>query len=132
LTAAPVPPHNTPMRRWAASLSFALAVSLLGAAEARADKVYGAVILDEARKLGEGRYESLKDWEKTLRFFYSAYGKTEGVVFRRIETTPKVNAIHIANLRRGATWEGINIYETRNKVFIYVIKAEPEGAEKKR
>lgn len=127
-----VPPHNPTMRRWAATLCFALALGVFTAPEARADKVYGAVILDEARKVGEGRYQSLKDWDKTLRFFYSAYGRTSGVVFRRIETTPKVNAIHIANLRRGATWSGINIYETRNKVFIYVIKAEPEDAQKKR
>ena len=116
------------MRRWAAPLCLALTLGLFAAGEARADKVYGAVILDEARKLEPGRYESLKDWEKTLRFFYNVYGRTEGVVFRRIATTPKVNALHIANLKRGATWEGINIYETRNKVFIYVIKAD----EKKR
>ncbi len=91
---------------------------------ARADKVYGAVLLNEARKIGPGRYQSMKNYERTLRFFRRTYGRTPGVVIRRMNTTPKVKGVHISNLRARRTWDGINIYETGRKVFIYVIKSD--------
>ena len=67
----------------AAALLFGLAV-LAAPRPAMAEKVYGAVILDEARKVGTGRYQSLKNWDRTLRFFRNVYGRTKGVVTRRI------------------------------------------------
>ena len=47
------------MRRWAATLCFALALGVFTAPEARADKVYGAVILDEARKVARLRHPGI-------------------------------------------------------------------------
>ena len=48
-----------------------------------------------------------------------------------IKTTPRVKGTYIANLRKKRTWDGINVYETRDKVFIYVIKSGGSGAKKK-
>ena len=85
---------------------------------------HGAQLIENAVKVDEDRYKSPQDWEKTLRFFRGIYGKQAGIVWRSVASTPKVKAIHIANIRRGQSWEGINIYETGGEVFIYVIKAE--------
>lgn len=116
-------------RRTAARFgAFALAVGCLVFTfdrNALASTVHGAVIADGAVKVDEDRFKSKEDWDKTLRFYRNAYGKQPGIVWRSIASTPKVKAIHIANIKRGRSWEGINIYETEGSVFIYVIKAEP-------
>lgn len=109
----------------------ALIALLWAPTAARADKVYGAVILNEARKIGPGRYQSMKNYERTLRFFRRAYGNSKGIVTRRIAGTPKVKGVHIANLARNRTWDGINVYKTGSKVFIYVIKAGSGSSNKK-
>ncbi len=114
----------------ALGLGFALMASL-SPRPAAAAKVYGAVILDESRKIEPGRYRSMKSYERTLRYFRSVYGRTKGVVFRPMKTTPKVKGVHIANLRSKRTWDGINVYEVRDKTFIYVIKHDPGTALKK-
>lgn len=101
----------------------------LGPAEA-ANRVHGAVVDDTAKKVGEDRFKSTEDWEKTVRFFRNAYGGKPGIVWRVIETPPKVKAIHIANTtakKQKGQWEGINIYETGNEIFIYVIRADDGG-----
>ena len=85
---------------------------------------HGAQLIETAVTVDEDRYKSPQDWEKTLRFFRGIYGKQPGIVWRSVASTPKVKAIHIANIRRGQSWEGINIYETGGEVFIYVSKAE--------
>jgi hypothetical protein len=98
-----------------------LAVVHSGAAAAT---VHGAQLMDGAVKVDEDRYRSSQDWEKTLRFYRGIYGKVQGVLWRSVASTPKVKAIHIANLRKGQSWEGINVYETGGQVFIYVLRAE--------
>ncbi len=87
-------------------------------------KVHGAIMDDEYKKVGEDRFRSKEDWEKTVRFFRSAYGGKPGYVWFTIDTPPKVKAIHIENTHPGRTWEGINIYETNREIFVYVIRAE--------
>ena len=105
-------------------LSAALLVAALATPGlARADKVYGALVLDEARRIAPGRYESRKDLDRTMRFFRSVYGRKDGYVIRRLSSVPGVKGFHIANLRRGRTWDGINVYEHKRDVIIYVLKA---------
>ncbi|MCC7380645.1 MAG: hypothetical protein IT384_02385 [Deltaproteobacteria bacterium] len=111
----------------------ALALALGLSREARATSAHGAALPDGATKVegDQDRFKSKEDWDKTLRFFHNAYGKQAGIVWRSIASTPKVRAIHIANIKRGRSWEGINVYETNGAVFIYVIKAEPEEKTKR-
>jgi hypothetical protein len=87
-------------------------------------KVSGATVDDESRKVGENRFRSTQDWEKTLRFYRSAYGGKPGYVWHSIETPPKVKAIHIENTHDNRQLEGINIYETSGEIFVFVIKAD--------
>jgi hypothetical protein len=93
-------------------------------------KVHGAIVDDEAKRVGEDRFRSKEDWEKTVRFYRSAYGGKPGFVWLTLETPPKVKAIHIENTHAGRTWEGINIYETNNEIYVYVIKAESRSRKK--
>jgi hypothetical protein len=108
------------MRRWIFAVVLALG---LQPAIATAGKVHGALILDEAKKLADGRYESQKDWEKTLQFFGSQYGKQKNIVWRRLETTPKVSGHFIQNTAPNRTWDGILLYQAEGKIFISVLKA---------
>ncbi|MFO0723187.1 MAG: hypothetical protein U1E65_05365 [Myxococcota bacterium] len=110
--------------RRVASLLLGLGLSGLTASSAFGATDHGAQLIENAARLEDGRYKSPQDWEKTLRFYRGIYGKQPGIVWRSVASTPKVKAIHIANIRRGQSWEGINIYETGGEVFIYVIKAE--------
>ena len=127
LTAPEASPTPGAVRRLALA---ALLICAAGPAEAA--RVHGAAILEQAKKLdGEkARFRSLRDWDRTLRFFYSVYGKTPGVVFRKTVATPRVKTLHIENTNPGQGWEGINIYETRGKVFIYVIASDEPPAPK--
>jgi hypothetical protein len=118
--------------RWllGSALAPALALGLAAAAPsaASAARLHGAVIDDTAKKVGEDRFKSTEDWEKTIRFFRSVYGGKPGIVWRVIDTPPKVRALHIENTSPKRTWEGINIYETGGEIFIFVIKAVDTGA----
>ena len=101
---------------------------LLIATPAFAEKVYGAIIPDEVAKLDEARYRSKKDWEHTMRQLRKAHENTKGIVFQRMNTSPKVkNAYHILNTQQGRRWDGINVYETaEGKIFIVVLPAAPK------
>jgi hypothetical protein len=101
------------------------------AAPAVAAKVHGAFVLDESVKIGEGRYQSQRDWDKTVRFFRSVYDRTSGVVWHDIATTPRVRARFLENTKRDQAWEGINLYEVDGKVFIYVIARDAAAKLKK-
>ena len=111
------------------ALASAASVAIF-AQSSEAAAVHGVQLPENAVKVGDDRFKAKEDWDKTLRFFRNAYGKQAGVVFRSIASTPRVKAYHIANIRKGQSWEGINVYETNGEVFIFVIKAE--RAESKR
>lgn len=111
------------MRRLLLAAILTAAVATPGLA--RADKVYGALILEEARRVEKGRYASKKDLDRTMRFFRNVYGRKSGYVIRRLQSVPGVKGYHIANLRRGRTWDGINVYEHKRTVHIYVLKHVP-------
>jgi hypothetical protein len=103
-----------------------VAAGLLWVGAASATTAYGALLIDDSVKVGPDRYRvpKDKDWDKVMRAYRSAYGKTTGIIFRNIATTPEVKALHIENTSPNRTWEGINIYETNGEIFLYVIKAE--------
>jgi len=107
-----------PVPRYKAALA-ALFLSLPGLA--RAEKVAGAILPDEAVKIGENRYRVGKSYEETLRFFRSTYGP--GKYTRRpIADTPSVKAVHIENPdAKPGQWEGLNVYELKNETRIFVL-----------
>ncbi|HJL41423.1 MAG TPA: hypothetical protein RMG48_08960 [Myxococcales bacterium LLY-WYZ-16_1] len=89
--------------------------SLLGAlalqpGSARGARVMGAALPDQVERVGPGRFRSLKSWDRTLRWFRRVYGDSEGLVWRRVDGKPAVEAFYLQNLRRGRTWDGIHVY----------------------
>ncbi len=110
LTMGPVPRYKA-----------ALAVIFLALpALAGAEKVAGAVLPDEAVKIGENRYRIPKSYEETLKFFKSVYGPR--YARRPIADTPTVKAVHIDNPdTKPGQWEGLNVYELKNETRVFVL-----------
>ncbi len=101
----------------------ALAVALLALpGVARAEKkVAGAILPEEAEKIGENRYKVPKTYEEVLKFFRALYGPGK-YVRRPIADTPTVKAVHIENPEaKPGQWEGLNVYELRNETRIFVL-----------
>jgi hypothetical protein len=87
---------------------------------ARAEKVAGAVLPDEAVKVGENRYRIPKSWDDTLKFFKAVYGPR--YARRPIADTPAVKAVHIENPdARPGQWEGLNVYELKSETRVFVL-----------
>lgn len=118
--------NHVPVRWMVLSAALMFGLGLNAATAEAAIKVHGAVVDDAAKKLSDGRFRSAEDWEKTIRFYRNVYGGKAGIVWRTVDTPPKVKAIHIANTLPKRTWEGINIYETNGDIFIFVIAADSE------
>ena len=112
----------------------ALAALLLAVpALAHADKVAGAILPDDAVRVAENRYKVGRTWDETLRFFRQNYAP--GRYARRpIADQPGLKAVHIENPEaKPGTWEGLNVYETKGEVRIFVlVKPREEPPRKQR
>lgn len=91
--------------------------------DAFAEKAYGAPLPEQVRQVEKGRFHSLQNWDRTERWFRRVYGRSEGIVFRRLETTPEVDGWFVQNLRPGRTWDGIHVYRTDGTIHIFVLPA---------
>ncbi len=89
--------------------------------DALADRVYGAYIPDETRKIGEGQYRATRDWDRTLRSLAGVYYRKKTAVWRQMRTAPGVRGVYIHNIEPNQRWEGINVYEVDDQVFITVL-----------
>jgi hypothetical protein len=109
----------SPLPRYKAA---ALAVALLalpGAARAE-KKVAGAILPDDAVKIGENRFRVRKNYEDTLKFYRVVYGPKHAR--KRIIDTAAVKAVHIVNPEATpGQWDGLNVYEFRNETRIFVL-----------
>jgi hypothetical protein len=106
------------------ALTLGLAALVSWARPALAEKAYGAPLPDKVRQVEKGRFHSLQNWERTERWFRRVYGRSEGIVFRRLETTPKVEGWFIQNLRPGRMWDGIHVYRTDGTIHIFVLPTD--------
>jgi hypothetical protein len=107
----------SPLPRYKAALA---AVFLSAPGLAWAEKVAGAVLPDEAVKVGENRYRIPKSYEETLRFFRGVYPPR--FPRRPIADTPTVKAVHIENPEaKPGQWEGLNVYELKNETRVFVL-----------
>ncbi|HET8539451.1 MAG TPA: hypothetical protein VFL83_06230 [Anaeromyxobacter sp.] len=106
-----------PVPRYKAALAVLfLAVPALAGAE----KVAGAVLPDEAVKIGENRYRIPRSYEETLKFFKTVYGPR--YTRKPIADTPTVKAEHIENPdAKPGQWEGLNVYELKNETRVFVL-----------
>lgn len=110
--------------------SFLFVLTIAGAP----DPAVEAPILPGAAPLQEtGRYRSPRNFEETLDFYERAFKQTGGVRWRNIVNLPGIRAKHIESLRKKTRWEGINIYEHKGEVRLFVIardgKQKPAGTD---
>ena len=68
---------------------------LLAPGLATALTVSGATLPDDAKKVGENRYQLGRDWESVLKFYRTTYSAR--FTRRPIADQPGVKAVHIAN-----------------------------------
>ncbi len=107
-----------PVPRYKAALA-AMFLLLPGLALA-AEKAGGAIVPDDAARIGENRFRSPRGFEETLKFYRGVYGPR--YIRRPIANTPAVKAVHIDNPdARPGQWEGLNVYELKNETRIFVL-----------
>jgi hypothetical protein len=100
----------------------ALVASLLlfGPGLASALDAAGAILPDDARKVGENRYQLGRDWEAVMKYYRTTYSAR--FTRRPIADQPGVKAVHIANPdARPGQWEGLNVYELKGAVRVFVL-----------
>jgi hypothetical protein len=106
-----------PVPRYKAALA---ALLLLPGLALAAEKAGGAIVPDDAAKIGENRYRSPRSYEETLKFYRGVYGPRYSR--RPIADTPSVKAVHIENPdAKPGQWEGLNVYELKNEARIFVL-----------
>jgi len=86
-----------------------------------AEKVAGLTIPDDARRIGENRYQVDRKYEELLRHFRTAL--PPGKYPRRpIADQPGVKAVHIENPEaRPGSWEGLNVYELKGETRFFIL-----------
>jgi hypothetical protein len=85
------------------------------------EKVAGATLPEEARKIGENRYQIDRKYEDVLKFFRSTYPPAKHPR-RPIADQPGVKAVHIENPEaRPGSWEGLNVYELKGETRVFVL-----------
>jgi hypothetical protein len=96
-----------------------------------AQEFVDAPVMKEAVPLEEpGRYRSPRSFDETLDYYQRVF-QGGGVRWRNVVNLPGIKAKHVENLRKKAKWEGINIYEYKGEVRIYVVPREtPKTPEK--
>ncbi|MBI2373299.1 MAG: hypothetical protein HYV07_04805 [Deltaproteobacteria bacterium] len=96
---------------------------LLASSRAFATTVAGALIMDGAKSVDTDRYKMAKDWDDVMRFYRRAYASKDGYSWRFHADTPKVKLWHVENLRKKREWDGLNIYETPDGVFVFILRS---------
>jgi hypothetical protein len=112
-----------PAPRYKAALA-ALLVALPGLA--LAEKVAGATLPEDSRKIGENRYQVDRKYEDVLKFFRTIYPPAKHPR-RPIADQPGVKAVHIENPEaKPGSWEGLNVYELKGETRVFVlVKQQP-------
>jgi hypothetical protein len=106
-----------------------VAVCLTVPVLARAERVAGALLPDEARLVEANRYRIDKPYDETLKFFRSVYPPAK-FPRKAIANQPGLKAVHIENPEaKPGGWDGLNVYELRGETRVFVLvapKAEPK------
>jgi hypothetical protein len=110
---------------------------MIGLVTPAAEPPVEAPVASDSRPLEEpGRYRSARSYDETLEYYRRIFRRTGGVRWYNIVNKPGIKAKHIQSLRKKTNWEGINVYEHRGQVRIFVIPREkpdsPSGTKRGR
>ena len=105
-----------------------LALLALPAFAAGEYKAFGFTLPGGAVKVDEGRYRLAQAWDDARRFYRSVYPPAK---FPRqvLPNQSGVRAEHIEN-PGGGEWEGVNIYESKGEVRVYILVRKKPAQEK--
>ncbi len=82
----------------------------------------GLELVPYAKKIGERRYQSQRDYDGTIKFFKDKFKGSKTVRWMREVSLPAVKYIHLENNNDKAAWEGLNIYQLKSgEVRFYVL-----------
>lgn len=104
-----------------------VSVLLFSSAAAAGDgpKVHGLELVPWSKEVEPDRYRSSRDFEKTKKHFRETLPRSS-VKWHREVNLPSVKYVHIENLAKNRTWDGVNVYLLPNgQVMMYVLKHLP-------
>ena len=99
------------------------------AAEERAPDVYrGAPVVPGSKNVGPHRFRSARNYEDTLDFYKKLFrdGSTYRTTSQKIVNNSEVRGIYFKNLAPKARWDGLNVYEYKGTVTIFVVLSDEE------
>ena len=101
----------------AALAAFLVAIPVVASAE----QVAGATLPDDARRIGDNRYQVGRKYEELLKYFLKTYPPAK-YPRRPIADQPGVKAVHIENPEaKPGSWEGLNVYELKGEPRVFVL-----------
>lgn len=110
------------------SIAAVFVLTLAASGAQAAPEAHGLELMNAARKLSEGRFQSPRSYEHTLKFFRDKFRGWKNVKWSREVSLPTVKYVHIQNTNSTGSWSGVNIYQLKNgEVRVYVL---PRVAEK--
>ncbi|MED5463959.1 MAG: hypothetical protein VX699_04845 [Myxococcota bacterium] len=105
-------------------IAVALSLSMAPDTATKAPLIPNAVAVEDA-----GRFTSPRNFDDTIKYYRRYFRAKGGVRWHHIVNQPTVKAKHIQSLRKSTLWEGINIYEKKGEVRIYIIPRKTEKTE---
>jgi len=112
----------------AACLVFVFSASPAVARETPPVPYHGAPLIPWAKKIGENRFRSPRDYDRTLEYYHKTVLFSPYVVQEKIINTSGVRAVFLRNKKKGASWEGLNIYEYKGSCTIFTVLSDHELA----
>jgi hypothetical protein len=110
----------------AACVVFVFSASPAAAKEAPPVPYHGAPLIPWAKKIGENRFRSPRDYDHTLEYYHKTVLASPYVVQEKIINTSGVRAVFLRNKKKGARWEGLNIYEYKGTCTIFTVLSDAE------
>lgn len=111
--------NASPSGLWKAVL-LVVALFAMPAGAAGEFKAHGVLLPNGAVRVAEERYRLPESFDATAKWYSQVY-KPDKFPRRRIINQPGVKAIHIVNPEQGGEWEGLNLYEYRGEVRLFIL-----------
>jgi len=85
-----------------------------------------APLIPWAKKIGEHRFRSPRNYDDTLKYYRKTILGAPHIVKEKIINTSRVRAVFFRNKKPNARWEGLNVYEYKGSTIIYVVFSDKE------
>lgn len=86
----------------------------------------GAPLIPWAKRVGENRFRSPRNYDGTVEYYHEIFRHNPHIEKKKIINTSTVRAVHYQHTRKGARWEGLNVYEHKGAAWIFVVFSDEE------